>query len=116
MRERGKVREAYLQWDKEIPVAYQPTETDRQKAARENYERVAAEERAFAIAELNRREGREPVTLKPGKISQTDTPAFREWFGNSKVVDESGKPLVVYHGTSGDFDVFRPSRMGEFGP
>lgn len=29
---------------------------------------------------------------------QTDTPAFREWFGDSKVVDAQGKPLVVYHG------------------
>jgi uncharacterized membrane protein len=29
-----------------------------------------------------------------------DTPAFRRWFGNSKVVDADGKPLVVYHGTN----------------
>lgn len=33
--------------------------------------------------------------------------AFRRWFGDSKVVDENGEPLVVYHGTdanmSGDF-------------
>ena len=29
----------------------------------------------------------------------TDTPEFRHWFGDSKVVDENGKPLVVYHGT-----------------
>ncbi len=28
----------------------------------------------------------------------TDTPAFREWFGDSKVVDAQGNPLVVYHG------------------
>lgn len=31
--------------------------------------------------------------------SVTRTPAFRKWFGKSKVVDESGEPLVVYHGT-----------------
>ena len=30
---------------------------------------------------------------------RTDTPEFKRWFGDSKVVDESGKPLVVYHGT-----------------
>ena len=29
----------------------------------------------------------------------TDTPAFRAWFGDSKVVDENGAPLVVYHGS-----------------
>src|SRR5690606_8525210 len=30
--------------------------------------------------------------------AQTDTPAFKEWFGDSKIVKD-GKPLVVYHGT-----------------
>ena len=30
---------------------------------------------------------------------QTDTAAFKAWFGDSKVVDAEGKPLVVYHGT-----------------
>lgn len=29
----------------------------------------------------------------------TSTPAFKKWFGDSKVVDESGNPLVVYHGS-----------------
>ena len=29
----------------------------------------------------------------------TKTPAFRNWFGDSKVVDENGEPLVVYHGS-----------------
>jgi hypothetical protein len=31
--------------------------------------------------------------------SPPDNPAFRRWFGHSKVVDASGEPLVVYHGT-----------------
>jgi hypothetical protein len=30
---------------------------------------------------------------------QTNTPEFKKWFGDSKVVDADGKPLVVYHGT-----------------
>lgn len=30
---------------------------------------------------------------------QTETPEFKRWFGDSKVVDENGEPLVVYHGT-----------------
>ncbi len=29
----------------------------------------------------------------------TETPAFRAWFGDSKIVDADGKPRVVYHGT-----------------
>jgi len=35
---------------------------------------------------------------------QTQTPEFRNWFGDSKIVDESGEPLVVYHGTGGDIE------------
>lgn len=50
------------------------------------------------------------------KINQTDTPAFKKWFGGSKVIDADGKPLVVYHGTNADFSVFKTTRMGEFGP
>ena len=34
--------------------------------------------------------------------SQSETLQFKSWFGDSKVVDESGKPLVVYHGTNWD--------------
>lgn len=38
---------------------------------------------------------------------QTDTPAFRAWFKNSRVVDpDTGRPRVVYHGTTHDFDAF----------
>lgn len=34
---------------------------------------------------------------------------FWNWFGNSKVVDELGRPLVVYHGTRANFNEFKPS-------
>lgn len=40
------------------------------------------------------------------KPSQVETPSFKKWFGDSKVVDADGKPLVVYHGTDADFSVF----------
>ena len=39
-------------------------------------------------------------------------PAFREWFGNSKVVDEYGLPLVVHHGTNAQFEVFSKEKLG----
>lgn len=45
-------------------------------------------------------------------VRDIDLPTFREWFGESKVVDEQGAPLVVYHGTSGDFDGFRAPDAG----
>jgi hypothetical protein len=48
--------------------------------------------------------------------AKTDTPEFKTWFGKSKVVDEAGEPLVVHHGTTGDFDSFKPgSPDGGFG-
>lgn len=42
----------------------------------------------------------------------TETPAFKKWFGNSKVVDENGKPKVVYHGTAADVEFFDPLALG----
>lgn len=39
--------------------------------------------------------------------------AFYEWFGDSKAVDENGRPLVVYHGTGADFDTFDVSKSGK---
>lgn len=36
---------------------------------------------------------------KKFSLRQTDTPEFKRWFGDSKVVDSRGKPLVVFHGT-----------------
>ena len=48
-----------------------------------------------------------PDRVEEGR-DQTQTPAFRRWFGDSKVVDAQGRPLVVYHGTTApEFDVFQ---------
>lgn len=49
---------------------------------------------------------------EPG--NQTDTPAFKHWFGKSKVVGPDGEPLVVYHGTpSPGFHAFDLSHSGK---
>ena len=53
----------------------------------------------------------ERVPLHGGQL-QTDTPEFNAWFGQSKVVDKDGRPLVVYHGTASDFSVFDKSKRG----
>lgn len=45
-------------------------------------------------------------------VDQKNTPAFKEWFGDSKVVDSNGDPLVVYHGTNADFNIFSVSDVG----
>ena len=60
--------------------------------------------------------GRRPDNSFPSQSSaftttQTRTTGFKNWFRGSKVVDENGDPLVVYHGTSaGGFDVFKAAR------
>jgi hypothetical protein len=37
---------------------------------------------------------------------------FYRWFGESKVVDAQGRPLVVYHGTRTNFTTFRRGDIG----
>lgn len=39
--------------------------------------------------------------------------AFYEWFGDSLIVDEKGRPLVMYHGTVAEFDVFNVKKQGK---
>jgi len=46
---------------------------------------------------------------------QTMSPAFRAWFGDSKVVDDAGQPLRVYHGTTGNFNTFARAVSGPGG-
>ncbi len=46
----------------------------------------------------------------------TDTPAFRQWFGNSKVVGSNGEPLVLYHGTARAFNAFDTTYGAFFTP
>lgn len=56
----------------------------------------------------------EPTNLTEDQWVAVRTPAFKAWFGDwendpenaSKVVDENGEPLVVYHGSDVDFNVF----------
>ena len=43
---------------------------------------------------------------------QTATPAFKKWFGDSKVVNADGTPKVGYHTTVGNFDEFNKGQRG----
>jgi hypothetical protein len=56
-----------------------------------------------------------PSNLNEKQWNQVRTPEFKKWFGDwendpenaSKVIDENGEPLVVYHGSvSTDIDIF----------
>lgn len=63
-----------------------------------------------------------PSNLNEKQWHQVRTPAFKAWFGDwekypakaSKVVDENGEPLVVFHGTTkgGTFTEFKPNDRG----
>lgn len=45
-----------------------------------------------------------------------ETPAFKKWFGDSKVRDLARRPMVVYHGTcSSGFTRFDPTKTREMG-
>ena len=56
----------------------------------------------------------QPSNLTHEQWHLVRTPEFKAWFGDwenspesaSKVVDENGEPLVVYHGTNAEFTIF----------
>lgn len=55
-----------------------------------------------------------PSNLTESQWLQVRTAAFKQWFGDwefrpaqaSKILDENGEPLVVFHGTQHSFEVF----------
>ena len=54
--------------------------------------------------------GLRKTTQHTEQMDVTQTPQFQSWFGNSKIVDTDGKPLVVYHGAKGNpVTEFRPA-------
>jgi hypothetical protein len=53
--------------------------------------------------------GRPDELLNQGQVA---SPEFKQWFGDSKVLDGEGNPQVVYHGTAKSFDQFDLSKAG----
>lgn len=49
---------------------------------------------------------------QPIAATEEGVKSFWKWFGDSKVVDADGRPLVVYHGTTADFDTFQENTRG----
>ena len=37
-----------------------------------------------------------------------ETPEFKQWFGRSKMINEDGSPMKLFHATAKDFDAFKP--------
>lgn len=63
---------------------------------------------------LGRKPPKAPL-IPAGAFAVTRTPEFQRWFAGSKVVDEQGEPLVVYHGTTAEFTEFGNAGGGEYG-
>jgi hypothetical protein len=51
-----------------------------------------------------------PTTLFQ-RAAPTETSAFKKWFGDSKVTDDNGRPMVVYHATGADFTSFKEGQQ-----
>jgi hypothetical protein len=52
------------------------------------------------------------MSVKEASKNVMDNPAFKKWFGGSKVVDENGEPLVVYHGSGSNITSFNKEVLG----
>lgn len=80
-------------------------ERDAEQRAQADAERdsftLTGSDRAADVAEAR---GQAPMFSRRDMAGQTETPEFKRWFGDSKVVDEDGRPLAMYHGTSANED------------
>ena len=75
---------------------------------------VESKQPGFDITDAMREKvSTEGLPLFSSKRDVTETPEFKAWFGDSKVVDADGKPLTVYHGTLADITAFDPSHAAE---
>ena len=71
--------------------------------------------RPYTAATINIDGKERPTTNSNGQpiaLTEQGLRNFYKWFGDSKVVDEQGRPLVVYHGTSAEFETFNESEAG----
>lgn len=83
------------------------------------FEETAAQYGGEAAYEQAKADGETVLTYR--QWVQVRTPAFKEWFGDwendsdnaSKVVNpKTGEPLVVYHGTDAEFNIFDRGKAG----
>ena len=66
--------------------------------------KIEAPEQIFAKVEKGAlKPEAERTTTESKSLRDKATANFKRWFADSKVVDENGEPLVVYHGTPYDF-------------
>ena len=76
---------------------------------------INGDEGQFAITDVIGK--KRTVYNSNGERIAKSEPALRNfwnWFGDSKVVDKDGRPLVVYHGSKTIFDTFDKSKVSSY--
>lgn len=108
--------------NRELPVETLSQAKARQEEYSKEMQDILANAKRDSEGNLLAPNGR-PTNLTERQYAQVRTKAFKDWFGDwendpenaSKVVDENGEPLVVYHNTpfefNGIFDMDHKSRI-----
>ena len=124
-----RLYDSYINKKKEIKDAYLNFENEYSDAWRNIRFRVGEEytQEEQDIIDKAKQEGaylKAPngadTNLTPKQWAQVRTKAFKDWFGDwendpknsSKVVDDNGEPMVVYHGSPNEFTIFDTSKIG----
>ena len=96
----------------------------RYRSSRLSPELQAIKDQAKADGNFMKAPNSRPTNLTEKQWLQVRTPEFKEWFGDwendptnaSKVVDENGEPMVVYHGSRNRLTYFSKSFAGRNNP
>lgn len=96
----------------------------RYRSSRLSPELQAIKDQAKADGSFMKAPNGRPTNLTEKQWLQVRTPEFKEWFGDwendptnaSKVVDENGEPMVVYHGSRNSLTYFSKSFAGRNNP
>ena len=60
-----------------------------------------------SIASAGAKDNQTALAKQEWKKKGTESRFFKKWFGDSKVSDWQGNPIVVYHGTENNFKIFK---------
>jgi len=122
----GKAVSEYIQGKiKEIEDQGNPSQETLFQAAKEQKEAEAVRQQYEGTPQWMKAPNGKPTKLSEQQWVQVRTPSFKQWFGDwennpkgaSKVVDENGEPLVVYHGSPfGEFNAFTESGLKNVSP
>lgn len=106
--------------NRELPVETLSQAKARQEEYSKEMQDILANAKRDSEGNLLAPNGR-PTNLTERQYAQVRTKAFKDWFGDwennpenaSKVVDENGEPLVVYHGGAKGITKFKTSTEEE---